>query len=53
MAHISIYSGFFWSAEFAPDEKAFSLASFKAKGFLLRLSKGSNFSPKCLLDLNN
>ena len=36
-----------------PDARAFTLTSFGALSFLLRLNKGFQFSPKCLLDLNN
>ena len=35
------------------DGRAFSLTSFKASSFLLRLNKGLIYSPKCLLDLNS
>ena len=47
MAYISIYCGFcLWSAGFALSAaRAFSLTSFEAYSFLLRLNKGRTFLP--------
>ena len=44
MTHISIYCGFCFGLQDLPsDARAFSLTSFEAKSFLVRLTKASNF----------
>ena len=46
---------FFFSGrqDLPSDARVFTLTSFEALSFLLRPNKGFQFSPKCLLDLNN
>ena len=52
--HIDLLWFFFSGRQDLPsDARVFTLTSFEALSFLLRPNKGFQFSPKCLLDLNN